>query len=141
MEIRISTIGVPLFKHAGLVVTGSWSALEIEGLEPRARAALLQFTGRLIKIHPHDVAKLPGIGLELRGKQLVEVAPVELGAAAAAPVPRPASEPDDPDELEDEPPAAPAIEIDDAPDPAPVTSEQPTPASSPASRRGGRHQR
>jgi hypothetical protein len=87
--IRICTIDVPLFRHGGLEVGEAWAPLDVAALAPAARAALVRHTGRLIRIHPHDVSKLAQLGLELSGKQLVE-----LGAAAEAP---PAPRPPDPD--------------------------------------------
>lgn len=77
MRVRVCTIGVPAFRHDGLVVGKGWTALELEELAPAARAALVEYAGRFVQIHPDDVGELAAIGLGVVGGKLVEVAKVE----------------------------------------------------------------
>ncbi|HWU91599.1 MAG TPA: hypothetical protein VN253_30235 [Kofleriaceae bacterium] len=60
--IRICTLGVPVFRHGGLEVGERWSA--VSDLDDKQRAALRDYHGRFIQVHPDDVAKLRELGLE-----------------------------------------------------------------------------
>lgn len=64
--MRVVTLGsVPLFRHDGLVVTDRWTEVNVAKLSKPARAALMQFTGQLVRIHPDDHGALADAGLEL----------------------------------------------------------------------------
>ncbi len=77
MAVRICTAGVPNFMHGGLEVGPGWS----EVLRPTAsqRAALRDYHGRFIQVHPADRDKLGELGLEFKDESapLVETKPVE----------------------------------------------------------------
>lgn len=64
--MRVVTLGaVPLFRHDGLVVTDRWTEINVAKLAKPARAALVQFTGQLVRVHPDDHGELADVGLEL----------------------------------------------------------------------------
>jgi hypothetical protein len=74
MQLRLLAIEVERFSHAGLcVVLDRWTTLDLEDLAPETRAALVKYTGRFIKIHPHDVDKLAELGLVLNDGKLLEL--------------------------------------------------------------------
>lgn len=95
MRIRICTIGVPRFLHAGLQVGEGWTAVDLEAIAPRTRAALLTYVGHFIRVHAEDVPNLAVHGLALaKDGRLVEAAPAAGDAAApppAEPEPAPAA--------------------------------------------------
>jgi hypothetical protein len=84
MQVRLCTINVKLFQHDGLRVGSSWGPLELDGIAPETRAALITFTGRLIRVHPDDVAALRSIGLDLVGGKVVEAAKAKPATPPAA---------------------------------------------------------
>lgn len=66
MAVRINAIPPNGFRHAGLVVGKGWQ--EVGKLDEKQRAALRDFHGRHIRIHPNDVAKLSELGLAFDGQ-------------------------------------------------------------------------
>lgn len=65
MTIRVCTLpGIPRFLPGnGLEFGESW--VHLVALEAPERAALQQYVGRILRIHPDDVAKLGELGLVL----------------------------------------------------------------------------
>ncbi len=66
MAVRICTIGVAQFKHHGLVVGTGWTPVD-KTLPDAARAALRDFHGKFVRVHPEDVTKLGELGLAFKG--------------------------------------------------------------------------
>lgn len=57
MKVRASTVDGPQFMHEGLLVTGpGWMEIETDSLTDAGRAALVEYRGRIIRIHPDDEA-------------------------------------------------------------------------------------
>jgi hypothetical protein len=77
--VRVATLEVAHFACGPVEVGRSWADVE---LTAEARAVLLIYVGRIVQLHPADVAKLAGVGLALDNGRLVEVA-----AAASSPPP------------------------------------------------------
>jgi hypothetical protein len=76
--VRVATLEVAHFACGPVEVGRSWAEVE---LTAEARAVLLVYVGRIVQLHPADVARLAGVGLALDHGRLVEV------AAAASPPP------------------------------------------------------
>lgn len=70
MSVRISTLGVPLFRLHDLEINEQW--LEVEKLTEKQRASLIAHTGRFVRVHPSDVEKLGKLGLALVDGKVVE---------------------------------------------------------------------
>jgi hypothetical protein len=64
MAVRINAIPASGFRHGGLAVGKAWTP--VEKLTKEQRAALRDFHGRFIRIHPHDVGKLGELGLAFK---------------------------------------------------------------------------
>lgn len=73
MAIRITALGVPVFKTKLLAVGVNWTELP-KVVDPALRAELVDYAGRFIRIHPEDVGNLGELGLELVDGKLVEAA-------------------------------------------------------------------
>lgn len=65
MAVRINAIPVGGFRHGGLVVGKAWAT--VDALDDKQRAALRDFHGRFIRIHPEDVTKLGELGFAFDG--------------------------------------------------------------------------
>jgi hypothetical protein len=70
-SVRVATLEVAHFACGPVEVGRSWAEVE---LTAEARAVLLIYVGRIVQVHPADVAKLAGVGLTLDNGRLVEVA-------------------------------------------------------------------
>jgi hypothetical protein len=77
-SVRVATLEVSHFACGPVEVGRSWAEVE---LTVEARAVLLAYVGRIVQVHPADVAKLAAVGLALDHGRLVEV------AAPASPTP------------------------------------------------------
>lgn len=80
MAIRICSLSVPRFMHGGLEVGDSWTP--VENLTEKQRAALRDFHGRFIQVHPKDHAELEKIGLRFVdvSEKLAEIGDEEPGS-------------------------------------------------------------
>jgi hypothetical protein len=65
MPVRICTMGVPRFRLHDLEVREQW--LPISTLTEKQRAALGQYHGQFVRVHPEDVTKLSELGFEFAG--------------------------------------------------------------------------
>jgi hypothetical protein len=72
--VRIATLSVPRFMHGGLEVNDRWSEFPATPTE-RERAALRDYHGRFIQVHPDDRDKLRELGLKFEDANapLVEI--------------------------------------------------------------------
>lgn len=125
--------GIPGFQSDGLVVGPAWVGVDLGALAPPARAALIKYSGRFVRVHPDDVGQLAAHGLEpftneagLQCLRELPLAPREL----------------EPGEMLEEgtiPPGVTAV-----PSPAPTPEPEPEPPARPAptpAGRGGRSSR
>lgn len=62
MSLRICALSVPAFMHGGLEVNERWSAFPADATE-RQLAALRDYHGRFIRIHPDDRGEVEKLGL------------------------------------------------------------------------------
>ncbi len=83
-------MGIRDFRHGGLVVGEKWTPVPTPLSEP-ARAALRDFAGRHIRIHPEDVKNLAEVGLRsVDGKvsDLLDLAPTTPPTTTAKSAPK-----------------------------------------------------
>jgi len=75
--LRIATIEAPFFACGPIEVGRGWTDVEVT---ERAREVLITYVGRIVQLHPLDLAKLAELGLALEGGRLVEVEPAQATA-------------------------------------------------------------
>lgn len=63
--VRMMANGIPGFQSDGFSVGATWVGVAVGELSPKARAALVKYTGRFARVHPEDASKLAEHGLEL----------------------------------------------------------------------------
>jgi hypothetical protein len=80
--VRVATLEVAHFACGAVEVGRSWAEVE---LTAEARAVLLIYVGRIVQLHPADVAKLAGVGLALDNGTLREVPAARLSGAGDDP--------------------------------------------------------
>lgn len=70
--VRVATLEVAHFACGPVEVGRSWTEVE---LTAEARAVLQIYVGRIVQLHPADVAKLATVGLALDDGRLEVAAP------------------------------------------------------------------
>jgi len=63
--MRLTSKNVEKFQHDGLVVDTGWSEFNYAKADAKAQESFRDHVGRLVQIHPDDVAQLAELGLAL----------------------------------------------------------------------------
>lgn len=54
MKARFITLNTPLFDHLDLGITERWREIDLEKATPEQLAALVQYRGHIVQVHPED---------------------------------------------------------------------------------------
>lgn len=72
LAINVRTLGAAeKFSRGPVAVTDRWKPVDVR--RPDVRRVLVDSVGVHVRIHPHDLARLPEAGLELRKGRLVDL--------------------------------------------------------------------
>ena len=58
MKIRMMSIGGPRFRHAKLKFGPGWAGYDVAAMSDEQRAAVKEYLGRFIRVHPADEERL-----------------------------------------------------------------------------------
>lgn len=71
--MRLTALGVARFQHDGVSVDTTWTSFDYAKADARAQHAFRAHVGIFIRIHPHDLGELAGVGLAIEGGRIVEL--------------------------------------------------------------------
>lgn len=84
LAINVRTLGTAeKFCRGPVAVSDRWKP--VDARRPDVRRVLVDSVGVHVRIHPHDLAKLPEAGLQLRAGRLVDVEAAEAAVPVAVP--------------------------------------------------------
>jgi len=80
MKVRLNTIGIPAFRHEGLVLGRAWVEFDMLAVPESIAQTIVAYHGKFLRTHPDDVGEWAKVGLRLTPDNRlvpIEAAPVD----------------------------------------------------------------